>query len=66
MYIKKKKFYTTKDVGDGVGLGMSISHGIIEKHNGSIEVKIKDYISYSIYSMFFCLIQGYYNYEINQ
>jgi signal transduction histidine kinase len=31
-------FYTTKEVGEGTGLGMSISHGIIEKHSGSIKV----------------------------
>jgi signal transduction histidine kinase len=31
-------FYTTKPVGEGTGLGLPISHGIIEKHNGKIEV----------------------------
>ena len=29
-------FYTTKEVGKGVGLGMSIVYGIIESHKGSI------------------------------
>lgn len=29
-------FYTTKDVGEGTGLGMSIVFGIIESHNGKI------------------------------
>jgi len=32
-------FYTTKPVGKGTGLGMSLSFNIIQKHNGTIEVK---------------------------
>ena len=34
-------FYTTKNVGEGTGLGMSITYGIIEKHNGKIAVESK-------------------------
>jgi len=31
-------FFTTKAVGEGAGLGLSISFGIIERHGGSIDV----------------------------
>jgi two-component system NtrC family sensor kinase len=32
-------FYTTKKEGKGVGLGLSVCYGIIERHNGKIDVK---------------------------
>ncbi len=31
-------FFTTKAVGKGTGLGLSLAYGIIQKHNGRIEV----------------------------
>jgi len=37
-YRMLEPFYTTKEVNEGSGLGLSISKGIIENHNGTLEL----------------------------
>jgi PAS domain S-box-containing protein len=43
-------FFTTKKAGHGTGLGLAITAGIIERHNGSIEVqsKVKEGATFTI------------------
>jgi len=35
-------FFTTKEKGKGVGLGLAVAHGIIQRHQGRIEVQTKE------------------------
>jgi len=44
-------FFTTKERGKGVGLGLPVVHGIIERHKGKLEVSSKLDIG-TIFSIF--------------
>lgn len=35
-------FYTTKSIGEGTGLGLAVSHGIVVKHKGEIQIKSEE------------------------
>ena len=45
-------FYTTKDVGEGMGLGLSICYKIMENHQGTIKVKT-EHLAFTEFDLIF-------------
>jgi len=45
-------FYTTKDVGEGPGLGLSMAYGVMKSYGGAIEVESREGVGTSVHLYF--------------
>jgi PAS domain S-box-containing protein len=50
-------YFTTKDIGEGTGIGMAIVHGIVESHGGAIAVDSKPGLG-TTFTIFFPAHEG--------
>lgn len=56
-------YFTTKDVGKGTGMGLSIVHGIVKSHDGSIQVK-SEFSKGSVFEVLFPVVEKQVTVEI--
>jgi len=57
-------FYTTKPEGQGTGMGLAIVHGIIDKHNGDIEIETEVDVG-TVFSISLPIYFGESDYPVN-
>lgn len=50
-------FYTTKDVTEGTGLGLSTVYGLMEQYGGTVKVKSQLYVG-TVFTLYFPITQG--------
>ncbi|MSR77276.1 MAG: response regulator [Candidatus Omnitrophica bacterium] len=50
-------FFTTKDVGSGTGLGLAVSHSILQKHQAKVEVRSEEGMG-SVFTLRFTLSEN--------
>jgi two-component system cell cycle sensor histidine kinase/response regulator CckA len=58
-------YFTTKDIGEGTGIGMAVVHGIVERHDGEIIVDSKPYRG-TTFTIFFPAYEGIFEQETDE